>query len=369
MNNTIAITADQIVLNKEAERFAVTPDKIGRIVEVANSIVLGDTSSAHSFGRNETSNNAYLDKLLDNVQVYNQGSDGKRLNEIIELAREISGSVQPGKTQQFLNRIPVLGHFVSRILRFHDRALDRFDSVKGQVDLLTTDISKISNSFIQRNVDLDIMYEEALAEVRDAGVNILAAGYAIKQIELALDERRKKLKEDNENNMLAIDVSNIDHQLTVMKKRRADIIMNQQKSFEDLTMIRMMQRNNLGMLDQFHTIQNVTLPSAKRGHLMVDQAEKSNAGSKLIEAVGDAVNRQARRQADLVRESSVRIARQAYRTVYDESTLEHITTTIGSAARELKRIHAENETQHLRIAERAETWMDNRRKMLQELSE
>lgn len=369
MPNTITVTPDQIILSKEAEQFAVTPDKRDQVVAVANSIVLGDPSSAHDFGRGKIVSGAYLDKLLDNVHVHNQGEDGKRLTEVVELARDISNSVQPGKGHQMLLKIPVFGYYLTRVLRLANRATDRFDNVKNQVGLLTSDISSISASFVERNKDLNVMYEEVLSEVHDSGINIVAAGYAIEQIEVALKERRKTLKTDPENNLLVLEVSNIDHQLTVLKKRRADMIMTQQKCFEDLTMIRMMQRNNLNMLDQFETIQRVTLPTAKRAHLLVDQAQQSNNGSKLVQAVGDVVNAQAKHQADLVSESSIRIAQQGHRPVYDESTLDHIAITLSDTAREIKRIQKESEGQYARLTERTGNWQKKRRELLLELAE
>ncbi|MBN7840622.1 toxic anion resistance protein [Providencia rettgeri] len=369
MSNTITVTADQIILTKETEKFAVSPDQRDQVVAVANSLVLGDPKSAHNFGRSKSPDGAYLDKLLENVHVYNQGKDGKRLNEIVELARDISTSVQPGKVQQLLLKIPVVGYYATRALRLAHRSNDRFDNVKNQVSLLTEDITSISADLIGHNNNLDILYEEVLAEVHESGINIVAAGFATEHIESVLKQRRKTLKSDPENNLLALEVSNIDHQLAVLKKRKVDIIMTQQKCFEDLTMIRMMQRNNLNMLDQFETIKRVTLPSAKRAHLLVDQATQSNNRSKLVQAVGDVVNAQARHQADLVSESSIRIARQGHRPVYDESTLEHISNTIGGAAREIKRIQHESEGHYARLSERTEIWQKQRCELLLELAD
>ncbi|OLP74738.1 Protein KlaB, partial [Symbiodinium microadriaticum] len=237
----------QRILNLEVTKASSEMNKV-QVAAVANTLVLGDPRSAHNFGRSKSPDGAYLDKLLENVHVYNQGKDGKRLNEIVELARDISTSVQPVKVQQLLLKIPVLGYYATRALRLAHRANDRFDNVKNQVSLLTEDITSISTDLIGHNNNLDILYEEVLAEVHESGINIVAAGFAIEHIEATLKQRRKALKSDPENNLLALEVSNIDHQLAVLKKRKVDIIMTQQKCFEDLTMIRMMQRNNLNML-------------------------------------------------------------------------------------------------------------------------
>ncbi|HHE5078115.1 tellurium resistance protein, partial [Citrobacter freundii] len=179
---------------------------------------------------------------------------------------------------------------------------------------------------------------------------------------------RKELKNQPDNTMLSMEAMNIEHQIALITKRRNDMITEQQKAFEDLKMMKMMKFNNLSMVDQFETIIKVTIPSSKRSHLIIDQAERSDKSSLLIQAIGDSVNQQARRQALLVKESSIRVAKTANRTVYDVETIDYISNQINEAGREIKKIHDRAKTQHTQLEARAAQWKEKRFMVAKELS-
>ena len=178
------------------------------------------------------------------------------------------------------------------------------------------------------NKNIDGMYDQALTSVKNTGVNIVAAYYILEKLQTVQASIRKELKNQPDNTMLSMEAMNIEHQIALITKRRNDMITEQQKAFEDLKMMKMMKFNNLSMVDQFETIIKVTIPSSKRSHLIIDQAERSDKSSLLIQAIGDSVNQQARRQALLVKESSIRVAKTANRTVYDVETIDYISNQI-----------------------------------------
>ncbi|PHM72376.1 toxic anion resistance protein [Xenorhabdus sp. KJ12.1] len=274
----------------------------------ASCIRLDDAMSVHDFGRQQSGNTHYLDTLLENVKVINQGEAGRKLNEVVEPIRQISESVQPSGFQLAVSKVPIVGPLISQLTIIQRRALSRFDPVKGQIDILTNGIESISTGYLTENVKLDVMYNEVIVDVRQQGINIVASMLAIDTIEVELKRRQDEFKKDKSNTLLAVEINGIEYQLSALKKRHSDMITSQQKSYDDLTMLRMIQQNNLTMIDKFRSIEEMTLPAAKRGHLIVDALEKQNSGVKLTEAIDNTTNALAVRQAELVKENSTRIA-------------------------------------------------------------
>lgn len=361
-STNLVIDIKNIDLNQQ-KAFAITEAQSEEILKAASSIRLGDVMSVHDFGR-ATTDAGYLDTMLEDVKVIDQGESGRKLNEISILTRQISESVQPSNIQLAIRRIPVLGNIMSRLTFMQRKALNRFDSVKGQMDILTDGIAAISIGYLEQNVKLEKMYHDVLNDVRGQGVNIVASNLVINSIESELQARHEELKKDKNNTLLSFEINDIEHQLNTLKKRRKDLISSQQKSFEDLTMLRMMQHNNLTLVDKFRSIEEMTLPAAKRGHLIVDALEKQNAGVKLTEAIDDATNALALRQAELVKENTIRIAKQSYRAVYDVETLERISLLMNETLTEAKAIHKMNSDGHIALEKRAIKWQEERRKRL-----
>lgn len=354
---------------KEFDKYAVDVSMESSIKDAVRSFQIGDIDAAHNFGRLEdTTDMNYLDNLLITVSSSSQGKKGDTLNEIVALAREVSNAVEPSYLQKKLSRIPYVGPYIMKAIGLHFSAMSRFDSVKGQIDILTSDIESISEGLFEMNKNIDGMYDQALTSVKNTGVNIVAAYYILEKLQTVQASIRKELKTQPDNTILSMEAMNIEHQIALITKRQNDMITEQQKAFEDLKMMKMMKFNNLSMVDQFETIIKVTIPSSKRSHLIIDQAERSDKSSLLIQAIGDSVNQQARRQALLVKESSIRVAKTANRTVYDVETIDYISNQINEAGREIKKIHDRAKTQHTQLEARAAQWKEKRFMVAMELS-
>uniref|UniRef100_UPI001F23665D toxic anion resistance protein n=1 Tax=Providencia rettgeri TaxID=587 RepID=UPI001F23665D len=364
MTTSTALVLDINNANLDQQQaFAITAANRDEILQAASSIRLGDVMSVHDFGRSAT-DASYLDTMLEDVKVIDQKESGKQLNEIAFLSRQISDSVRPSDLQRVISRIPIIGFVISRLTFMQRRALNRFDSVKGQMDILADGISSISTGYLEQNVKLDAMYNDVLADIRAQGINIVASKLVIDSIEGELQTRQEEFKKNKTNTLLSIEINDIQYQLDTLKKRRKDMISMQQKSFDDLTMLRMMQQNNLALVDKFRSVEELTLPAAKRGHLIVDALEKQNAGVKLIEAIDDATNALALRQAELVKDNTIRIAKQSHRSVYDAKTLDRISTLMNEAIAEAHAIHKSNSDGHLALEKRAIEWQEERRQRL-----
>lgn len=350
----------------QQKAFSITEDNLHEVLQAASTIKLGDAMSVHYFGRPKENDTNYLDTLLEEVRILDQGQSGKKLNEVVELSRQISESVQPSPLQLAISKVPVVGRFISRITIMQRRALSRFDSVKGQISILTDGIESISQGYLAENIKLEAIYNDVVDDVRQQGVHIVASKLAINSIEEELKKRQEELKKDKSNTLLAMEISGIEYQLTSLKKRRSDMITGQQKSYDDLTMLRMIQQNNLTMVDKFRSIEEMTLPAAKRGHLIVDALEKQNSGVKLSEAIDDTTNALAVRQAELVKENSIRIAKQSHRTVYDVATLDRVSKLMNETISEVKAIHKNSSEHHISLEIRAAKWQEERKKRLLE---
>lgn len=346
--------------------FSVNESHKSDIIAAANSIHLGDTLSVHNFGISAKNTNDYLDTLLADVRINEQKESGKQLAVVADLAQQISESIQPSPLQIALRRIPVVGAMISRLAVMQRKTLSRFDSVKNQMSLLTDGISSMSQGYLEENAKFESMYQDVRQEVQNQGVYIVAAELAITSLQSELKKRQDAFRADKANQMLGVEISDIEYQLNALKNRRASLISNQQKSFDDLSILRMMQQNNLTLVDKFRTIDEMTIPAAKRGHLIVDALEKQNNGAKLTKAIDDTTNDLAIRQARLVKDSSVLIAKQSHRTVYDVETLNTISKLMTETITEVKKIHRDSETGYLKLEKRAGELQEERRARLLE---
>lgn len=335
-----------------------------QVLATASTIKLGDANSAVQFGGSGNATNRYLDDMLSEIRVYEQTESGKQLAEVAEMAQQVSDSIQPTRFQLMLRRVPVVGPLVARLAVMQRKTMRRFDSVAGQVDVLTVSMNSMSNGYLEMNTRLEGMYGEVLSEIKQQSIQIVAAQVAINSLNAELAKLQAQYREEKDNLLLGAKISDVEYQINALKNRRANMISNKEKATDDLTILRMMQQNNLTMIDKFRSLDEMTIPATKRGHIIINALEKQNNGAKLQKALDDTTNMLAVRQASLVKESSVLIAKQSHRTVYDVETLNTVSRIINETVLEVKKIHNQSSDGYMKLEKRALEIQEERRETL-----
>ncbi|NEU35014.1 toxic anion resistance protein, partial [bacterium LRH843] len=87
-------------------------------------------------------------------------------------------------------------------------------------------------------------------------------------------------------------------------------------------MIRIIQSNNLMLVDKFYAIKNITLPAWKNQISLAISLNEQKNSVQLANTIDDATNDLLKRNADLLHQNSVDTAKANQRSVIDIETLE-----------------------------------------------
>jgi len=107
-------------------------------------------------------------------------------------------------------------------------------------------------------------------------------------------------------------------------KRRDDLVTLYHAAGQALPMIRLIQANNLVLVEKFRTIQTLTLPTWKRSFLMALALDEQKSAVSLANEIDDATNHFMKRNSELLRENAVATARSSQRLVIDIETLKTV---------------------------------------------
>jgi uncharacterized protein YaaN involved in tellurite resistance len=89
-------------------------------------------------------------------------------------------------------------------------------------------------------------------------------------------------------------------------------------------MVRIIQSNNLSLVDKFHAIRQLTLPAWKRAFLLALTLDEQKSAVELASTIDNATNMMMRRNAELLHQNSVATARANQRLVIDIDTLREV---------------------------------------------
>lgn len=309
-------------------------------------------NSVAEYGKNiATKTSTYTDELLNLVQNRDLDATGQKLNQVVQVAQRLN-------TSSILNKKKSSGFFGNIISKFKG-AKDNFDAhfntTKEQLDVLVKEI-ETSQSGLKARVDtLDKMFDGVQDEYKQLGVHIAAGRLREQELQQEISTLTA-LPQDQSTTQKIYDLNHLANNL---EKRVSDLQVLQQSAMQTLPMIRIIQSNNLILVDKFYAIKNITLPAWKNQiSLAISLSEQKNS-VQLANTIDDATNELLRRNADLLHQNSVDTAKANQRSVIDIETLEHVQNTLIKTVNDVIQIQKEGVQKRTEATVRLKALQDN----------
>ena len=310
----------------------LTPDDRKEIVAVGKTLQDITPGNLHVFGRDAAGKTAaFSSQLLDQVRNSDLDASGDKLGEVVRIARSLDLGSFAGRS-----KLPVIGPLIDRLKSSRDELVQKFSTTNQQIEKLMQDIGRQQDTQGKRVSEFDRMFDIVVEERRALGVHVAAGRQRLG--ELAREQQGLSGLEDPASRTRRAE---IDNAIRLLDKRVGDLAVMQHAAEQSLPMIRLIQTNAILLIEKFNTVRNVTIPSWKRQFaIQLSLGEQKNAVA-LSNAIDDATNELMRRNADLLRETSVETARANQRAVIDIATLRHVHDQLIQTVEEVRSIHRE----------------------------
>ncbi|WP_052773017.1 toxic anion resistance protein [Luteimonas sp. FCS-9] len=314
------------------QALGLTADDRSEIAAAGKALEDISPGNLHVFGREAAGKTAaFSSQLLDQVRNGDLDASGDKLGEVVRIARALDLGSVAGRS-----KLPVIGPLIDRLRGSRDELVQKFSTTNQQIERLMQDIGRQQDGQHRRVSEFDRMFDIVVEERRALGVHVAAGRQRL--AELAEDLRALDGLDDPQSRTRRAE---IDNAVRLLDKRVGDLAVMQHAAEQSLPMIRLIQANAIQLIEKFNTVRNVTIPSWKRQFaIQLSLGEQKNAVA-LSNAIDDATNELMRRNADLLRETSVETARANQRAVIDIATLRHVHDQLIHTVEEVRQVHRE----------------------------
>ena len=316
------------------QEIGLQQDDFNAVLAARKELAEINHNAVAEYGKNiATQTSGYTDELLNLVQNKDLDETGQKLNQVVQVAQQLN-------TSSILNKKKNSGFFgglISKIKGAKNNIDMHFNTTKEQIDTLVKEIEK-SQSGLKARVDtLDRMFHGVQSEYKQLGVYI-AAG-KLKQDEI--QQEISTLTSQAQDQTMTQRVYDLNHLANNLEKRVSDLQVLQQSAMQTLPMIRIIQSNNLMLVDKFYAIKNITLPAWKNQISLAISLNEQKNSVQLANTIDDATNDLLKRNADLLHQNSVDTAKANQRSVIDIETLEHVQNTLINTVNDVIQIQKE----------------------------
>lgn len=303
--------------------------QIEQIVRSLDDITPGNL---HVFGREAAGKSAaFSSQLLDHVRNRDLEASGEKLGEVVRIARSLKLDALHERS-----KVPVIGGLIDKMRSSKGELVQKFSDTNSQIEQLMRDVGVQQTQMTQRVGEFDRMHDIVREERQLLGQHI-AAG-KLKLAELGQAHQAMAGLEDPQSRIRR---GEVDTAIRLLDKRVGDLAVMQHAADQSLPMIRMIQANAIQLIEKFNAVRDITIPSWKRQFaIQLSLGEQKNA-VELSNAIDDATNELMRRNADLMRQTSVDTAKANQRAVIDVATLRHVHEQLIATVEEVRNIHRE----------------------------
>jgi len=312
----------------------LSQNEIDRLSQLNRNLVVTDTNSVLNYGADlQSTMEKYSNDFLNSVRSFNSGEVGNYINDLLSELNYIDvDDLNQSGFKSFLMKVPLLRNLVVDV----QKIFQKYDTVINNVDKISNKIKAGRINSLKDNTALQTMFDNNVEYIKQMEQLIIAG-------QLKMQELQLKLAEMEGNPAVYKDYEIADMREYVMRldKRLADMKIIRYVMMQSLAQIRVVQNNNTAIADKAQSIISTTIPVWKNQLTIAVALSRQKANVEMQRKVAETTNTILEKNAELLRQNSIEVARENENTVVSLETLKKTTQSLISTLDDVKRIHEE----------------------------
>lgn len=333
-NMTDPTTLPAVRLDKEGnvDLSVITPDDAKKYGEISKSLVTSDVNSILNYGTDvQNSMERYSNEFLTSVRTYNAGEVGGLINDLLTELNYIDvDELNQGALQSFISKIP----FLKKLVFDAKKLFQKYDTVISNIDKITNKIKAGRINSLKDNSSLQTMFDSNVSYIKQMEDLIISG-------QLKYNELTEKLAqmEANAGNYNDYEIADLRDFVTRLDKRLADMKIVRFIMLQSLAQIRLVQNNNTSIAEKAQSIISTTIPVWKNQLTIAVALQRQKANVEMQRKISDTTNTILQKNADLLKQNSIEVAKENEKTVVSIETLKRTTQSLIETLHEVKKIH------------------------------
>lgn len=318
----------------QAEESVLSPEELKMVDEFAKKINIADSATILQYGASTQKSVAtFSEKALADVRTKDLGEVGNALTSLVkELKNFGAEEVEEEKG----------------LKGFFKKKKDGLDTMRTNYATAEENVEKISKALEAHQVVLmkdiamfDQLYDMNTKYYKELTMYILAGKkrlLELRETELKSLEEKAKASNSPQDAQAFNDYSNLCNRF---EKKLHDLDLTRMISIQMGPQTRLLQNNNAQMLEKLQSSLVNTIPLWKSQMVLAMGLEHASQAAAAQKAVTDMTNEMLKKNADMLKMSTINTAKEMERSVVDIETIRHTNTQLISSLDEVLTIQRE----------------------------
>lgn len=313
----------------------LSPEQKARVEEVKNSIDLMDSQAALQYGVGAQRNiSSFSDHILAQVRSKDSGYVGELMSELVLKVKDAGvDQLEDGP----LDKIPFLKNASRAVKRF----MQRYEKLEVQIDHIEQQLEQARMQMLKDITMFDGLYEKNLEYFQELQIYIAAGEEKLKELrEITLPRLHAEASAKGDP-MSAQAVRDFEDTVNRFEKKIHDLKLSKTIAIQTAPQIRLIQNNDKMLVDKIQTAVLSTIPLWKSQIVIALGLHRQESVLKMQRSVSDATNTLLTKNAELLKQNSVDVARESERGIVDLQTLKKVNADLISTIEETIKVQQE----------------------------
>lgn len=331
-NEPQAVTPVKLDKDGNVNLAVVTPEEETKYKEIGKSLEPSDVNSILNYGSDaQNSMEKYSNDFLSSVRTYNSGEVGGLINELLTELNYIDvGELEQTGVKGFFSKIPFLKNLFVDVKKL----FQKYDVVINNVDKITNKVKAGRLNSIKDNSSLQTMFDSNVSYIHQMEELIISGQLKYNELSLKLAEMEGRPADYQD-----YEIADLRDFLSRLDKRLADMKIVRFIMIQSLAQIRVVQNNNTSIAEKAQSIVSTTIPVWKNQLTLAVALQRQKANVEMQKKISDTTNTILQKNADMLKQNSIDVARENEKTVVSIDTLKMTTQSLIETLNEVKQIH------------------------------
>lgn len=331
-NNELALSATPIDKEGNVTLENIKQADLSTYKTIANQLAENDANSILNFGAEiQNAISRQSDTFLTNVRAQQGGDVGNLINELLAELNYIDVSeLEQNAFQRFISNIPILKKFVIDVKKL----FQKYDMITANVDKISNKVKAGMINSVKDNTSLQTMFDSNVGLIKELENYIVAGQLKLKELEEGL-----AVMESNSGSYQDYEISDKRTFINRLDKRLADMKIVRFILLQSLAQIRVVQNNNISIAEKAQSILTTTMPVWKNQLTLAVALQRQKQHIEVQRKVSETTNTILRKNAEMLQQNSIEVAKENENTVVSLETLQMTTKSLIETLNEVKKIH------------------------------
>lgn len=312
----------------------LTQDELNRIKALKDSIKIDDVMSVSNYGVGvQKQLGSFSEKLLENVSTKDTGEVGELLDEMLS-------DINTVDTQDFNKKQGFIKKIFKKASKKTSELLNKYQSVSTKIDSTSLKLT-----------DIQLGLKDDINNLNQMGIQNIQYGKAVNLYIIAGEEKVRELKETElpKAKELAQDgdiqaqqnLQRMSQEINRLEKRIYDLQTSKAITLQSAPQIDVIRNNSLELMEKINTSINTVIPLWKN-QITISLTLRNQANAqKANKAIREATDKLLLKNAEMLKQNSIDIARQAEEGIVSIETLEQTQQKLIETIEETMKIQKE----------------------------